>query len=134
MKRWIAIGAAAAAAAGSVALVGCGTSGPVHAPPPELVGTWNGGAGDSTDWRLTIGPDGSYTLINDRLGLSDSGQVDTSNHGFNATGDARVLEAAGISGCDWSIGNSQDQVGDLYGYTFASLVFCDNATSAWIRF
>ena len=110
-----------------------GTGIAVPPPPAELVGRWNGGAGDSSDWSLTIGSDGSYTLNNDWLGLSDSGLVDTSGHGFvaySAAGATTVLEAAGISGCDWSI----DQVGDIYGYAFASLVFCDNAISTWTRF
>ena len=108
----------------------------VPAPPSELVGKWNGGPGDSSDWWLTIGPDGSYTLINDWLGLSDSGLVDASNHGFvayNATGDATALDAAGITGCDWTIENSQDEVGDLYGYTFEFLRFCADSTSQWTR-
>ena len=66
-------------------------------------GRWNGGPGDSSDWYLTVGADGSYTLINDSLGWTDSGQVDATAGGstmYNATGDRAVADAAGIGGCD----------------------------------
>lgn len=98
----------------------------VPAPARELVGTWNGGPGDSSDWYLTIGDDGSWTLTNDYLGLGDSGVVDTSGQGFemyNDSGDARVVDAAGINGCQWSINRS-------LGMTF--LYFCDGPLSSWV--
>ena len=75
----------------------------VPSPPSNLAGRWNGGPGDSSDWYLTVGADGSYTLINDSLGWTDSGQVDATAGGFtmyNATGDRAVADAAGIGGCD----------------------------------
>lgn len=78
----------------------------VPSPPADLVGSWNGGPGDSSDWYLTIRHDGAWSLVNDVLGLSDSGVVDTSGQGFemyNASGDARVVDAAGVNGCPWSI-------------------------------
>jgi hypothetical protein len=37
--------------------------------PPELVGLWNGGPGDSSDWYLGISADGAWKLTNDYLGL-----------------------------------------------------------------
>lgn len=100
-----------------------------HVPPPptELVGTWNGGPGDSSDWWLTVDAQGSYTLLNDRLGWRDAGFVDASAHGFvmsNASGDGRVAQAAGVSGCEWTIARA-DVIGPM-------LTFC-GATSAWVR-
>lgn len=98
----------------------------VPPPPSELVGRWNGGPGDSSDWYLTVRSDGSWTLVNDYLGLTDSGLVDASGHGFemyNDTGDPSVADAAGVNGCPWSVTNS-------VGMTF--LYFCDGPLSAWV--
>ena len=97
----------------------------VPAPPSQLVGRWNGGPGDSSDWYLTIGVDGDYTLINDWTGWTDSGLVDTSDNGFevyNANGDGTVTNAAGINGCDWHI---ESYAG------FTQLRFCGMA-SVWV--
>jgi hypothetical protein len=97
----------------------------VPPPPRELVGKWNGGPDESGDWSLIIGPDGRYKLINDSMGSTDSGLVDTTNHGFKtytATGDDSVLDAAGIQGCDWTIQQ-------LRQGTF--LVFC-GWSSSWL--
>jgi hypothetical protein len=91
---------------------------------------WNGGPGDSSDWYLSIGPDGSWGLTNDYLGLQDSGYVDASGNVFsmsNEAGDATVADAAGITGCDW-------QIVSLAGLT--QLHFCEGdlgPLSAWVQ-
>lgn len=98
----------------------------VPAPPQQLVGQWNGGPGGSSDWYLTIREDGRYALVNEWLGWTDSGYVDTSGHGFrvyNGMSDSSVVDAAGISECDWSIER-------LAGMTF--LYFCGQESS-WTR-
>lgn len=95
----------------------------VPPPPPELVGRWNGGAGDSSDWWLTVDVDGTYTLINDYFGMEDSGYVDATSGRVNLvsnSGDSSVGEAAGIDGCDW-------EVSDLDAMT--TLNFCGLGSS-----
>lgn len=102
----------------------------IPAPPQELVGRWNGGPGDSSDWNLTIGSDGQWTLLNDVLGFSDAGTVDASNHAFemsNETGNPEVVEGAGIyPDCEW-------EISDAAGFT--TLYFCGDLltnTSSWV--
>jgi hypothetical protein len=95
----------------------------VPRPPDELVGRWNGGPGNSSDWDFTVSADGSYTLVNDYLGLFDSGYVDaTSGQLFlvSDTGDSAVAEAAGIQGCPWQLQTD-------FGMTF--LWLCGQAAS-----
>jgi hypothetical protein len=86
-------------------------------PPSELVGKWNGGPGDSSDWWLSIRQDGSYTLMNDWLGLYDEGVVGVSHSrlDFQSHNDPRAPEMSGIQGCGWD-------VSEVVGMT--SLSFC----------
>ena len=43
--------------------------------PQELVGDWNGGPGDSSDFWIHFETDGAYAIWNDETGWSEAGIV-----------------------------------------------------------
>ena len=76
--------------------------------PTELVGAWNGGAGDETGYWWTIYSDGRYTMANDRLGTWEEGWMDVQ---------ADVLtfypDCGETTSTDWSM-DSYDEFTILY--------------------
>jgi len=90
-------------AAAVTTMTSCDVDASATSVPVQLVGSWNGGAGSSSRWWLTISNDGRYRLYSEELRVEDQGFV--SSTGTTSQFRGGVPEAAvmaGIQGCNWT--------------------------------
>lgn len=100
-----------------------------HGPAPaQLVGSWSGGYGGDSEWRLDIAADGTYALVYpDDPRLADYGYLEVTHGGFSmrsSTPQTRVARAMAATGCDWEVEEME-----LYGYVMQTLFLCNRAMS-----
>jgi len=109
----------------------CAPPPPPPAGPPvpeELVGHWDGGAYDDTDWTLIINVDGTYSLFNEYdVSIGDEGRLSVTGNSFtmhSSNPGNRVHQYLGAADCSWHVQEHTD-----FGYTTQILWICGDMFS-----